>query len=158
MGQLILKNAGLESIKKIGCLLGKYIEPKDIIIFFGPLGAGKTTLIKEICTSLKTTEPATSPSFTIINKYNGKFNVIHMDLYRLNSQEEVDSLDLEKIFSEINIVLIEWADSFMQLLPKYHLEIVFNIKNHSRRNLTFKAFGSKYNNLLKDIKNEHIST
>ena len=155
MGQLVIDNLNIKSIKNIGKILSAHIKPKDIIIFTGPLGSGKTTLIKEICKGLNTREKASSPSFTIINKYHGKFDVLHIDFYRLNKFEEVNDLDLEDIFLTNNIVFIEWADSFLQLLPKHHLEICFSIKTHLKRKLIFKSFCTNYNNIIKYIKNEY---
>lgn len=156
MGQLVLDNVDLQLIKALGRSIAKYAMPQDIIICTGSLGAGKTTLIKEICSNLNVEEEVTSPSFTIINKYKAKYDIFHIDFYRLNNFDDVNNLDIEDIFaSKNNIIFIEWANNFTQLLPKHHFEIIFDIKNHFERKLSFKSFGERYNDLLKHIKNEY---
>lgn len=157
MGQLILKDICLPSIKNIGSILAKHINSKDIIVFTGPLGAGKTTLIKEICKYLKVKEDVTSPSFTIVNKYKGLFNILHMDFFRLNTYDDLNDLDLDTIFAENNVFFIEWGSSFINLLPKYHLEIIIDVTNHLKRKLVFKGSGTKYNKLIQYIRNEYPS-
>lgn len=152
MGQLVYQNIKLPQMNKLASLLAKKLSPGDILVLKGPLGAGKTTFTKETCHYLKIQEEVTSPSFTLINKYNGPSTIYHLDFYRLSDHFEVNNLDLEEIFSSgKNIIFIEWADNFLSLIPQEHLLINFKITDHLNRTISFKASGKRYKKLLKEL-------
>jgi len=117
------------------------------ILFFGTLGAGKTTLIKRLIAALGSEQIVTSPTFNYINLYQGKdIQIQHFDLYRLNSWEDVESLGLhEQMGSENSISLIEWpgiAHDFFQkesdLYGVLELYLSYDLSNHDVRLLSLK--------------------
>ncbi|HQD13591.1 MAG TPA: tRNA (adenosine(37)-N6)-threonylcarbamoyltransferase complex ATPase subunit type 1 TsaE, partial [Chitinophagales bacterium] len=93
--------------------------------FYGQLGAGKTTFIKQLCVMLGVTDNISSPTYPIINEYSTLSGrpVFHMDLYRLDSEEAAVRIGLEEYLESGNICLIEWADNFESLLPEQHIKI-----------------------------------
>ena len=102
---------------EVGKKLASDLKPKDIIAIYGNLGAGKTCLVQGICAGLNVTGYVNSPSFTIINEYNGIYPIYHFDFYRLYSQDELYDLDLEDYFYGEGICLIEWPELAEELLP-----------------------------------------
>lgn len=92
--------------------LGKNLIPGDIVLLFGELGVGKTTLAQGIANGLglRKGEYTRSPTFTIINEYKGRYPIYHIDLYRLNTFSEVENLGLEEILSGNGVCIIEWAE------------------------------------------------
>ncbi len=96
----------------LGEKIGRHLEAGDIILLFGDLGAGKTTLTQGIARGLEVAreEYVRSPSFTLVNEYKGKVPVFHIDLYRIASSHELEDLGLEDVFSGEGISIVEWAE------------------------------------------------
>ena len=99
---------GLEDSKLYASQVAKQIKNDDTILFYGDLGSGKTFLIKEIVSSLGIKNEVTSPSFSIINQYEGKCTIYHIDLYRIKNKNEIINTGLEEILSAEAILFIEW--------------------------------------------------
>ena len=119
------------------------LSPGSIICFYGDLGAGKTTCIKGICAGLGVTSHVTSPTFTLINEYNGRLPIYHFDFYRINSDSETLDLGLDEYFFGDGICLIEWPSVINSLVPKnrfeFHLKWDFSAAANVR---TVKVFAS----------------
>lgn len=121
--------------------LGKSFAGKldfgDTVAFFGDLGAGKTEFIKGICSHFHVDEIVTSPTFTIMNKYNGKANeeeitIFHIDLYRIKKLEELEEIGFEDcIYSENAIKLIEWAEKANGHLENAKYSVTINFSDDS---------------------------
>ena len=92
--------------------LGQCLQPGDIVLLFGNLGAGKTTLTQGISRGLgiTTSEYIRSPTFTLVNEYWGTFPIYHIDLYRLDSFSEIEALGLEECLFSNGVSIIEWAE------------------------------------------------
>lgn len=92
--------------------IGASLKPPVLILLSGELGAGKTTLTKGIVTGLGAAreEDVTSPTFTLVHKYQGRTRVYHVDLYRISGFHDLETLGLEDIFSEHAVVIVEWPD------------------------------------------------
>ena len=109
-----------------------------IIAFYGKMGAGKTTMIKEICRQLDVENIVSSPTFTLINEYhckNGK-SIFHFDFYRINKIEEVYDLGYEEYFYSGNLCLIEWAEKIEPLLPDNTLTVRIEETDNGKRLVT----------------------
>ncbi len=109
--EFIAKN--LKETEKFGEALGKTFQPGDLILLYGDLGSGKTTLVQNLAHGLGVVskEYIRSPSFTLINEYRGNCPIYHIDLYRIDSPVQLENLGLEEIvYSESAIVFIEWAE------------------------------------------------
>lgn len=97
--------------------------PGDVVSLSGDLGAGKTALVQGIAAASGVKGQVTSPSFTIVHEYEGRFPLIHIDVYRLNSFQEVIDLGFEEFLDPEAVVLVEWGNAIAPLLPRRHLEI-----------------------------------
>jgi len=98
-----------ETIER-GREIGASLTPPGLVLLSGDLGAGKTTLTKGIVSGLGAAkeDEVTSPTFTLVHKYSGKFAVYHVDLYRIGNFHDLETLGLEDVFSEQAIVIVEW--------------------------------------------------
>lgn len=122
-----------EETRKIGRDIAKRLKKGDIIAIFGELGAGKTCLVQGIIQGLDIDDWASSPSFTLINEYYGKFPVYHLDLYRLKSMEEILALGIEEYLFGDGVVIIEWANKIKDLIPPGAIEIdIFPLDENTR--------------------------
>ncbi|MFQ5716559.1 MAG: tRNA (adenosine(37)-N6)-threonylcarbamoyltransferase complex ATPase subunit type 1 TsaE [Nitrospinales bacterium] len=92
--------------------LGKSLKSGDVVLLFGDLGSGKTTLTQGIARGLglKKGEYIRSPTFTLINEYQGTMPIYHIDLYRLQTFEEVENLGLEEVLFSGGVAVVEWAE------------------------------------------------
>jgi tRNA threonylcarbamoyladenosine biosynthesis protein TsaE len=104
-------HSGEETIKR-GREIGAALQPPILILLSGELGAGKTTLTKGIVSGLGAAqeEDVTSPTFTLVHKYQGRARVYHVDLYRISGFHDLETLGLEDLFSELAVVIVEWPD------------------------------------------------
>jgi len=98
-------------MQRIGRRLARAIRPGDLILLYGPLGAGKTTFVRIVAQALEVVDPVRSPSFTIANVYSGRVPVYHLDLYRLEEIDEADALALEDYTSDEALTLVEWPEA-----------------------------------------------
>lgn len=101
-----------EETIQLGREIGRELTPPALILLFGDLGAGKTTLTKGIASGMGAAreDDVTSPTFTLVHKYDGKSRVYHVDLYRITDSHDLETLGLEDIFNEAAVVLVEWPD------------------------------------------------
>jgi len=120
-----------------GEALGKRLKPSQVVALIGELGAGKTCLIKGIAKGLKvhSKDEVHSPSFTLINEYSGKVPIYHMDLYRLDSEDEFCELGYEDYFYGDGVTLVEWAERIKSLLPKGTIKIKLKVKGMQKREI-----------------------
>ncbi len=96
----------------------------DLIVLLGDLGAGKTTFVKGFVAALGSSEPVTSPTFTIAQRYDGgRLRVHHLDAYRLSGPEEAVDLALDELLDDEAVTVIEWGDRLRGILPVDRLEI-----------------------------------
>src|SRR5690554_67675 len=107
-----------------------------VILFYGEMGVGKTTLIKEICMQLGATDIAASPTFSIVNEYEAKENVIyHFDFYRINDPNEALDLGFEDYVYSDEWVFIEWPEKISLLLPDDAQKVLISKNQDGSRTL-----------------------
>jgi tRNA threonylcarbamoyladenosine biosynthesis protein TsaE len=124
-----------EETLQLGKSVGSSLIPGDIILLNGDLGAGKTHLTQGICYGVGLDEGSyiRSPTFTLINEYHGKLPIYHIDLYRIDSLEEIYSLGLEEILFNQGITIIEWAEKLRS--PKNPKNLLLNIQDRIEINI-----------------------
>jgi tRNA threonylcarbamoyladenosine biosynthesis protein TsaE len=112
-GHLVLRRqgVGLGELRRIGRRLAKALRGGDLVLLFGPLGAGKTTLVRAIAEALEVTDQVRSPSFTLVNIYGGRLLIQHLDLYRLDEIGDDDALALEEYVEGGAVTLVEWPQA-----------------------------------------------
>lgn len=117
--------------------------PNMVICLDGDLGSGKTVFTKGFAHALGIEENITSPTFNIIKEYtNGEMPLYHMDVYRLDGNTE--GVGIEEYFTKGGVVIIEWADTIEDILPKERLDIKFKVIDENSRVLKFIPHGQKY--------------
>jgi len=124
---------------RLGGTIGDVLESGNIVALQGPLGCGKTTIVKGIAKSLEITEEITSPSYTLISEYDGSIPLYHMDLYRIDSIEDFELLGAEEFFYSTGVSLIEWAEKIENLLPDNTIFISFEITSGDAREVIIEG-------------------
>ncbi len=119
-----------------GARIGSTLTPGTVVALSGPLGSGKTTLVKGIARSLGISTAVTSPTFTIIQEYQGIMPLYHMDLYRIDSLEEFDLLGAEEFFYDQGVTVIEWSEKISSILPSTTIHISCRIEQDQSRTIT----------------------
>lgn len=137
--KLSLHSESVETTHSLGRVIGSNISPGDILLLTGGLGAGKTTLTQGILWGLGAEEYARSPTFVLVNEYEARIPVYHMDLYRLDSFEEIDGLGLEDYLYGEGLCVIEWADKARDYFPVDHVDISIETVSDSARVFTLEA-------------------
>jgi tRNA threonylcarbamoyladenosine biosynthesis protein TsaE len=125
-----------------GRSLAERLAPPKLVLLRGDLGAGKTTLVKGIAVAFEAAseEDVTSPTFTLIHEYRGpRANLYHIDLYRIDTQRELDTLALDDLRGEDSILLIEWGEKFPRFARERDLEIVLERKSENGRKITLSG-------------------
>lgn len=113
-------------------------NPKKVILFYGEMGVGKTTLIKQLCKTLGVTGATSSPTFSLVNEYEADDNqlVYHFDFYRLNKEEEALDMGVDDYLYSGNWCFIEWAEKIPNLIPEVHSVINISLLADGKRSLT----------------------
>jgi len=111
--------------RAIGTVLGQQVRSGDVIALMGDLGTGKTTLTQGIAKGLSVPEEyyVTSPTFTLINEYPGRLILYHFDVYRLEGACDLEEMGYEEYFYGKGVVVIEWAEKLIDILPEEALYI-----------------------------------
>jgi len=132
----VLNVTSLSQLPSIATEIISFANTSRIFLFYGEMGAGKTTLIKSLCESLGVTEPVTSPTFSIVNEYIGTKNKIyHFDFYRLKTQTEALDLGYEEYFYSDAWCFIEWPDKIPGLLPDHYIKINIEVLDNNSRQI-----------------------
>ena len=114
----ILKESGIQDINKIATALVESFT-SNVVLFYGEMGTGKTTLIKSLVRELGSEDDVSSPTYSLVNEYQGEDSLIyHFDLYRLKSIEEAIDMGFEEYLNPMDIVFIEWPEKILPLLPE----------------------------------------
>lgn len=120
MAKIYLENEN--KTREIGYKLGKLLKEGSVICLVGDLGAGKTTMTQSLADSLGIEDYITSPTFTIINEYEGKIPLYHFDVYRIGSSDEMYDIGYDEYVNSNGICIIEWANLIEDILPKEYLK------------------------------------
>ena len=124
----------------LGQQVGIQLINGDILALIGDLGGGKTWFTKGVAIGLEIDpNDIVSPTFTLVNEYQGKHQMFHIDLYRLKNKSEIVALDLEEYFSREGIVVMEWADRWPTELPENTIQVKLKLINECTRELEFSG-------------------
>ncbi len=140
-----LTTSSPEQTGDLARLLATTAEPGDVLVLVGDLGAGKTAFSKAYGAALGIEEPMTSPTFTLARQYEGRLTLHHLDVYRLEQMAEVLDLDLPDLLDSAAVVLIEWGDAILPMLPADFLEIRFTFGDaDDDRGIELNAVGDRW--------------
>jgi len=141
-----------EQTIKFGKVLAKSLKPGDIICLSGELGSGKTTLVKGIAEGLHiNASKVHSPTFVLMNFYEGKLPVYHFDLYRIEGAQDISLLGYEEFFYGDGVSVVEWSEKLGNLAPKDYLKVQMYHKGESTRMLKISYVGKAHKELIERI-------
>ncbi len=124
--------------RRFGRWFSQFLQPKDVVCLTGQLGAGKTVFSKGIGDGLEVSEEVKSPSFTIVNEYDGRLSLYHIDLYRLRS-EDFFGLGLDEYLYKNGVVIIEWADKVEEYFSAVGIHITLKRLDGQSRELILRT-------------------
>ena len=138
------KKYSLEEISVIADLILKKMSDK-ILLFYGEMGVGKTTLIKEIVKQLEVDDVVTSPTFSLVNEYQSRKGetIYHFDFYRIKNEEEAMDIGLDDYFYSNSWCLVEWPENVKNLVPLNAVEIHLSINNDESRTIKMDEQGTQ---------------
>jgi tRNA threonylcarbamoyladenosine biosynthesis protein TsaE len=113
--------------QELAATIARTLRAGDVVALTGELGAGKTCFVQGAARQLGVTERVTSPSFVLRREYDGTLPILHMDIYRLTTLQEIVDIGYEEVFDRTRVTFIEWGDAMSPLLPQDHLELEFRL-------------------------------
>ena len=129
--------SSLEQLPGIASEILSFVSGQRIFLFYGDMGAGKTTLIKALCKCLGSKDNVSSPTFAIVNEYTGvESNIYHFDFYRLKNQAEAMDIGFEEYLYSGNYCFIEWPEKIPDLLPLHYITLKIQVLDDGSRGLT----------------------
>jgi tRNA threonylcarbamoyladenosine biosynthesis protein TsaE len=149
------ESASPEESLRAGEMLGRLLQPGDLVALFGELGSGKTLFVRGMAAGLGCVpEEVHSPSFTLVNEYacaraETRWRLAHIDLYRLRSADEVPGIGWDEYVGARYIVAVEWAERAQGYLPQDHLRVQFEARSAGQRRVCAQATGLRSARILR---------
>ncbi len=144
---------GSEQTVRLGRRLGRLFEGGEVICLTGALGAGKTCLVQGLGAGLGIEERITSPTFTLVNEYcEGRLVLQHVDLYRIHDPEAALAFGLDEHLHGDGVCAIEWAERVRDIWPEEYLLISLRHIDETKRGVTLRAHGERYDRLLANFR------
>ena len=120
----MLETRTADDTRAAGAALAPFLRPRDVVVLTGELGAGKTTFVQGVAAGLGATEHVASPTFTLVREYvSGRVPLAHVDLYRLDREQDVIDLALDELEDGERVLLVEWGDPVAELLADDRLRV-----------------------------------
>ncbi len=134
-----------DETRKLGRTIGAMVTAGTILALFGDLGSGKTAFVQGLARGLEVPDEyyITSPSYTLINEYPGRFPLFHVDLYRITNSVDIEDIGLYEMFDDDCVVAVEWADRMGKDLPPNHVRVEFEIIDDKIRKISIIPKGIK---------------
>ena len=137
--KMIIKTNSTEETEALGRKIGNALKKGDIVSLRGSLGAGKTVIAKGIARSLGIDEAIVSPTFTLVQEYDGREKLYHLDIYRLSGEDEFESMGGEEFLYPDGISLIEWSEKIDSMLPDGTIYIDITINDDLSRSVDIRG-------------------
>ncbi len=153
---LYLRTDSVDETRALGARIGELLQPGDVLLLQGPLGAGKTAMTQGIGRGAGSGDMVNSPTFVLINEYRGRVKLYHVDLYRLEDPDEILQLDLPGYTTD-GVLIVEWPERGAGLLPDEHLHVAIEHIERDEdggpdaRRITLTAFGERPAALLRAL-------
>lgn len=149
---MLLDLPDLTATQELGRRLGRTLFPGAVIALVGPLGAGKTHLVRAIAEGLDIPDSrlVTSPTFILIQEYPARLPIYHLDTYRLAGVRDLEEIGVQEYLEGDGVCLIEWADRVLTCLPAERLTITLVATGQTSRQARLEAVGGRYEKLLND--------
>ena len=139
----MLISTSVAQTQAIGAALSRQLEPDDVLILLGDMGAGKSEFTRGLARGLGVTGYVTSPTFTIMQLHDtGRLPLYHFDWYRLESEEELYELSMEEYLYGSGVAVVEWPSMAEEAVPQTHLEITLSPAGEDQREITLRPVGN----------------
>lgn len=147
------KSISPEKTAMLATKIADIITSGTVICLNGDLGAGKTLFVQSLARALGVQGDVTSPTFNLMNIYEGKMNIFHFDLYRLEQEYELEEIGFYDYVEEPDgLVLIEWAEKFVDCLPDNYISLeIQRTKQENQRIIRFELVGKNLENIYKEM-------
>ncbi|MBJ6726315.1 tRNA (adenosine(37)-N6)-threonylcarbamoyltransferase complex ATPase subunit type 1 TsaE [Geomesophilobacter sediminis] len=151
---VVVETSSAEATVQLGLRLGRLLGPGDFVALFGELGAGKTQFAKGIAAGLAVdpATPVTSPTYTILNVYQGRLPLYHFDLYRLQGAEESAALGFEEYFYGKGVCVVEWSERLEDELPEEVISVTLAHLEHDSRRVAFEGSGPRTREIIEALR------
>lgn len=138
-----------EQTVRLGRRLGRLFDGGEVVCLTGDLGAGKTCFVRGLGAGLGIEERITSPTFTLVNEYRGGRLILrHVDLYRIYDPEDALAFGLDEYLYDDGVCAIEWSERVRDIWPEDYLLISLRHIDETKRGVTLRAYGGRYDRLL----------
>lgn len=143
----------LAATEAFGRRLAALLFPGAVVALVGPLGAGKTHLVRAVALGLGVTDGrvVTSPTFVLIQEYEGRMPIYHFDAYRLRGEGDFSDLGVHEYFEGDGVCLVEWADRAGGVLPAEQLRVELEVIGETARRATMEGVGGRYEAILRAL-------
>lgn len=139
---VVATTTSVDQTRELAAAVSSLARPGDVLVLAGDLGAGKTAFVQGFGRGLGVPDRITSPTFTLVHVYEGRLPVYHLDVYRLEQLSEALDLGLAEMLDEGGVVLVEWGDAILPVLPHDYLEVRITFgPGDDDRYLAFQAVG-----------------
>ena len=120
---MTIRTGSPDATRAVAAAIGSLLEPGDVVALVGDLGAGKTAFAQGLAHGLGVAGPVTSPTFTIVQEYEGRVRVAHVDVYRLDTLQDLYDLGWDELIDDGRVTIVEWGDLIAHALPADHLVV-----------------------------------
>ena len=149
--RLIFESENEKNTIDLGKRIAELVKSGQIILLKGELGTGKTRLVQGIASRLKIENQVTSPTYNLINEYRGKLSLYHMDLYRIDDEFELYNIGFEDYLYRDGIIVIEWPEIALNLIPDDFLLLEFKVIANKKRKIKISGVGVQSEKILKGL-------
>ncbi len=137
----IFESIMLDDLPRVAKALATFVNQYNVWLFNGEMGAGKTTLIKEVCEAVGVVDSMSSPTFSIVNEYERKDHqkVFHFDFYRIKNEAEAVDIGVEEYLYSGHPCFIEWAEKIPSLIPLPYAEVSIQVEDNTHRTIVLSV-------------------
>ena len=144
------RSVALTDLKRVASEVAEHINQYKVWLFHGEMGAGKTTLIKEVCEAIGVVDSMSSPTISIVNEYESKDHEkdFHFDFYRIKNEGEAYDIGTDEYFYSGSPCFVEWPEKIPSLIPPKHASIDLQVENNSKRTIVISFHDGKEENRI----------
>ncbi len=118
-----IRTHSVDETRAVAAALAAVLRGGDVVVLSGDLGGGKTAFVQGACDALGVREAVTSPTFAIVQEYVGRIGVVHVDVYRLDTLQELHDLGFDELIDDDRVTFVEWGDRIRPALPAEHITV-----------------------------------
>lgn len=130
-----------EETESVGAALAKSLAPGAVVAMYGGLGAGKTAFVRGLARGLNSSSRVTSPTFTIVNEYDGDLELFHFDMYRLSSSDELFDIGWEDYLERGGVCAVEWSENVRGAFDGSEIKVIIEVLSEQARRIIIEGAG-----------------